>query len=165
MGRQADFSAFQRFLSLIQGVLKTSRHVRRHCPARANGTRTVSPALVLEELDHPEEISVNTDTNLGRPQTAIGAAALVALCALAPAVARADQPTATQVAKVSLGGLDLSTVEGSRAAYARIKTAAERLCFQVESDPFQEIYARCVRETLADVIRRINAPILAAHAK
>jgi UrcA family protein len=59
-------------------------------------------------------------------QTAIRAAALVVLCAIAPAVALADQPHATQVAKVALSGLDLTTAEGSRAAYARIKTAAER---------------------------------------
>jgi UrcA family protein len=98
-------------------------------------------------------------------QTATQAAALVVLCAIAPAVALADQPPATQVAKVSLSGLDLATGEGSRAAYARIKIAAERLCFQVESDPFREIYARCVRETLADVIRRINAPSLAVLEK
>lgn len=108
---------------------------------------------------------MNTDTNLDGPQTAIRAAALVALCALAPAVALADQPTATQVAKVSLGGLDLATAEGSRAAYERIKSVAERLCFQVENDPFREIYARCVRETLAEAIRRMNAPTLAALEK
>jgi UrcA family protein len=98
-------------------------------------------------------------------QTAIWAAALVVPCAIAPAIVLGDQPAAMQVAKVSLSGLDLATAEGSRAAYARIKTAAERLCFQVESDPFREIYARCVRETLADVIRRINAPTLAAVEK
>jgi UrcA family protein len=92
-------------------------------------------------------------------------AALVAMLTLASAVALADQPPATQVAKVSLSGLDVATAEGSRAAYARIKTAAERLCFQVESDPFREIYARCVRETLADVIRRSNVPTLAALEK
>jgi UrcA family protein len=109
-------------------------------------------------------------SDTGRPprsslQTAIRAAALVALCAIAPAVTLADQPPATQVAKVSLSGLDLATAEGSRAAYARLKTAAERLCFRVESDPFREIYERCVRETLADVIRRINAPTLATLEK
>jgi UrcA family protein len=95
----------------------------------------------------------------------VRAAALVALCAIAPAVAFADQPAATQVAKVSLSGLDLATGEGSRAAYARIKTVAERLSIQAESEPFREIYARCVRETLADLIRRINAPNLAALEK
>ena len=111
---------------------------------------------------------MSSDTRRARHsslQTAIWAAALVVLCAIAPTVTLADQPPATQVAKVSLSGFDLTTAEGSRAAYARIKTAAERLCFQVESDPFREIYARCVRETLADVIRRINAPTLAALEK
>jgi UrcA family protein len=99
------------------------------------------------------------------PLLAIRAAAMVALFALTSAVALADQPPATRLAKVSLAGLDLSTPEGARAAYERIKTAAERLCSQVESDPFPEIYARCVRETLADVVGRIKAPALAALAK
>jgi UrcA family protein len=51
--------------------------------------------------------------------------------ALASAAALADQPLApaTRVAKVSLGGLDLSTTAGARVAYERIKTVAERLCF------------------------------------
>lgn len=111
---------------------------------------------------------MTTDTQLLRrssAQTAIRAAALVALCVLAPIVALSDQPPATRVAKVSLGGLDLSSAAGSRAAYERIKTVAERLCFQVENDPFREIYARCVRETLTAAIRRINAPTVAALEK
>jgi len=111
---------------------------------------------------------MTTDTQLPRrssAQTAARAAALVALCVLAPTVALSNQPPATRVAKVSLGGLDLSTGAGSRAAYERIKTVAERLCFQVENDPFREIYARCVRETLTAAMRRINAPALAAVEK
>jgi UrcA family protein len=100
-----------------------------------------------------------------RPSAQNRAAALVALCVLAPAVALPDQPSAAQAAKISLGDLDLSTAAGSRAAFERIKSVAERLCFEVESDPFREIHARCVRETLADVIRRINAPALAALEK
>ena len=111
---------------------------------------------------------MTTDTQLpGRSsaQTAIRAAALVALCVLAPTVALSDQPPVTRVAKVSLGDLDLSTAAGSRAAYERIKIVAERLCFQVENDPFREIYPRCVRETLTAAIRRINAPALAAVEK
>jgi UrcA family protein len=111
---------------------------------------------------------MTTDTQLPRRSSVhapIRAAALVALCVLAPTVALSDQPPVTQVAKVSLGGLDLSTVAGSRAAYERIQTVAERLCFQVENDPFREIHTRCVRETLTAAIRRINAPALAAVEK
>src|SRR5579863_5730228 len=111
---------------------------------------------------------MTTDTQVpGRSsaQTAIRAAALVALCVLAPTVALSDQPPVTRVAKVSLGDLDLLTAAGSRAAYERIKVVAERLCSQVENEPFQEIYARCVRETVTAAIRRINAPALAAVEK
>jgi len=89
-------------------------------------------------------------------------AALLALFALASAAALADQPPATKVAKVSLAGLDLSTPEGAHAAYERIKTVAKRLCFQVDNDPFREIYARCERETVTDAIRKFNAPTMAA---
>jgi UrcA family protein len=111
---------------------------------------------------------MTTDTQLPRrssAQTAIRAASLITLSVLAPTVALSDQPPATRIAKVSLSGLDLSTAAGSRAAYERIKAVAERLCFLVESDPFREIYTRCVRETLTAAIQRINAPALAAVEK
>jgi UrcA family protein len=110
---------------------------------------------------------MNTETQLPRhsPRSAIRAAVLVALFALAPAAAFADlpaAPAATRVAKVSLVGLDLSTAEGARAAYERLKTVAERLCFLVGDDPYREVYDACVRETLANAVRRMNTPALAA---
>ena len=102
------------------------------------------------------------------PPISIRAAALVALVAFTSAVALADQPPATRVAKVSLAGLDLSTPQGARTAYKRIKTTAEHLCFQL-SDPRKiddrAVYNVCVIETLADTVRRINAPTLAALEK
>ncbi len=102
------------------------------------------------------------------PLISIRAAALVALIALSSVTALADEPPATRVATVSLAGLDLSTPEGARAAYERIKTTVERLCFQM-SDPrkidYQAVYNVCVNETLADTVRRINAPALAALEK
>jgi UrcA family protein len=98
----------------------------------------------------------------------IRAAALVALFALTSAVALAHQPPATRVAKVSLTDLDLSTPEGARAAYERIKTTAKRLCFQL-ADPRKVddrvLYNECLIETLADTVRRINAPTVAALEK
>jgi UrcA family protein len=131
--------------------------------------QVVPQARHLEEMDHPYgdrhmKAKIQMTIRTTSPLLAIRAAAMVALFALTSAVALADQPPATRIANVSLAGLDLSTPEGARAAYERIKTTAERLCFQVESDPFPETYARCVRETLADVIRRINARTLAALA-
>jgi UrcA family protein len=115
---------------------------------------------------------MNTKTQLAvrsiSPLISIRAVALVALFALTSAAALADQPPAFKVAKVSLAGLDLSTPEGARVAYERIKTTAERLCFQM-SDPrkidYQAVYNLCVNETLADTVRRINAPTLAALEK
>jgi UrcA family protein len=96
------------------------------------------------------------------------AVAWVALFALTSAVALADQPPTTGVAKVSLMGLDLSTSEGARTAYERIKTTAMRLCFQL-SDPRkvddQVLYNACVIETLAHAVRRLNAPTVAALDK
>jgi UrcA family protein len=99
------------------------------------------------------------------PLISIRAAALVALFALTSGVALADQPPATRVAKVSFTGLDLSTPEGARAAFERIKTTAKHLCFQL-SDPRkvddQVLYNACFFETLADTVRRINTPTVAA---
>ena len=106
------------------------------------------------------------DTETQLPRRSIRAA-LVAMFALASAVALADQPPApaTRVAKVSLGGLDLSTPAGARIAYERIKTVAERLCFQLTDDPYRETYEACVHETLANALRRVNAPTVAALEK
>ncbi len=98
----------------------------------------------------------------------IRAATLVALFGLTSAVALADQPPATRVAKISLAGLDLSTPEGARAAYQRIKTAAQHLCFKLSDDrkvDDQVLYNACLVETLADTVRRINAPAVAALEK
>jgi UrcA family protein len=111
---------------------------------------------------------MNTETQLARRSNnaiaSIRTSALIALFALASAVALADQQPvpATRVAKVSLVGLDISTPEGARAAYERIRTVAERLCFLVEEDPYREIFEACVHETLANAVRRIHTPALAA---
>jgi UrcA family protein len=99
------------------------------------------------------------------PLISITAAALVALFALTSGVALADQPPATRVAKVSLTGLDLSTPEGARAAFERIKTAAKHLCFQLSDSrqvDDQVLYNACLMETVADTVRRINTPTVAA---
>jgi len=103
------------------------------------------------------------------PQIVFRSAALGALFALASVAAFADQPpapaAATRAAKVSLAGLDLSTPAGARAAYERIKTTAEHLCFQL-SDPRKiddrAAYFACVTDTLADTVRHLNAPTLVA---
>jgi UrcA family protein len=115
---------------------------------------------------------MNNETRAARrsfsPLISIRAAALVALFALTSGVALADQPPVTRVAKVSLTGLDLSTPEGARAAFERIKTTAKHLCFQL-SDPRKVddwgLFKVCLIETLANTVRRINAPTVAALEK
>ena len=88
--------------------------------------------------------------------------ALVAMFALASAVALADQPPApvTRVANVSLAGLDLSTPDGARVAYERIRTTAKHLCFKLWHDPYWQTYDACVRNALGDAIRSANRPQL-----
>jgi UrcA family protein len=119
---------------------------------------------------------MNTKTHLAarpiNPQIAFRAAALGALFTLASVAAFADQPparvTATHAAKVSLSGVNLSTPEGAHTAYERIKTTAERLCFQLSDSrdiDSQSVYTACVIDTLTDTVRRINAPTLAALAR
>jgi UrcA family protein len=91
-------------------------------------------------------------------------AALVAMLALTSAVALADPPPApgTRVAKVSLADLDLSTPEGARAAYERVKTVAKHLCYQLWDSPYWQTNDACVHETLANAARQMNIPALAA---
>jgi UrcA family protein len=119
---------------------------------------------------------MNTETGLSRdslrPHTRLGTIALLMLFGLVPAVTLADPPTvpvvATRSAKVSLADLDLSTPAGARVAYERISRLAERLCDD-RGDPWNKYhaatYAACVRESVADAVRQIQAPALAALEK
>jgi UrcA family protein len=107
-----------------------------------------------------------------RPHTSVGTFAMFALFGLAPAAALADPPavpvTATRSTKVPLADLDLDTPAGARVAYERIRRVAERLCDDRE-DPWSRYHAAtynaCVRETVADAVRQIQAPALAALEK
>jgi UrcA family protein len=81
---------------------------------------------------------MNTETNLRRRstvETAVRKAVLIALCAIAPVAAMADEQAATasvtRTENVSLADLDLSTPEGVRAAHDRLHETARRLCSQV----------------------------------
>jgi UrcA family protein len=111
---------------------------------------------------------MNTETRAARcsfsPVISI-TAALVALISLTSGVALADQPPATRAAKVSFTGLDLSTPEGARTAFERIKTTVKYLCFQLSDSRMVDdrvLYNACFFETLADTVRRINTPTVAA---
>jgi UrcA family protein len=69
---------------------------------------------------------------LNSPRLAARMAILIALFAIAPFAAIADQHAATapntRVADVSLADLDLSTPEGMRVASERLHTMAQRVC-------------------------------------
>lgn len=117
---------------------------------------------------------MNTGTQLPprsfSPHTWIGAIGMVVLFGLASVVAACANPpaapaVATRSAKVSLADLDLATPAGSRVAYARIRSVAERLCHD-PGDPWSRYhtatYNACVRETVADALQQIQAPAIVA---
>jgi UrcA family protein len=120
---------------------------------------------------------MNTETNLPHRsglESAALTAALIALCTIAPIKAMADtQPgpaPETLAAKVSLADVDLSTSEGQRVAYERLHQTARHLCSSLEAMHPQSLahyptYIRCVDETLAGALKRVNAPAFAATQK
>jgi UrcA family protein len=113
---------------------------------------------------------MNTETQLARRSISRSNSirvALVAMFALTCAGALADQPPApvTRVAKVSLADLDLSTPEGARVAYERIKTTAKHLCSKPSDSPFWQTYDACVEEALGNAVRRLNTATVAVVQK
>ena len=107
-------------------------------------------------------------------ELAVLKAALIALCAIAPITGMADsQPEPapeTLTARVSLTDVDLSTPEGQRVAYERLRQTARRLCSSLEALHPQSLahyptYIKCVDETLARAWQRVNGPALAATQK
>jgi UrcA family protein len=69
----------------------------------------------------------------------------------------------TRAANVSLADLDLSTLEGSRAARERLEAMARRLCAELarRNDlSYQPNYGACVHDTLAGALAQAN--VLAA---
>jgi UrcA family protein len=99
----------------------------------------------------------------------VPAAALAAVLAWGADPVLADAPRATAkpesvAATVSLVDLDVSTPEGARAANARLAKVAQRLCRKLGDSrrvSDSATYADCYRETLANAIRQLNAPMLA----
>jgi UrcA family protein len=69
----------------------------------------------------------------------------------------------TRGANVALADLDLSTLEGSRAAHERFEAMARRLCAELARShdlSYQPNFAVCVHDTLADALAQAN--VLAA---
>ncbi|HWS62679.1 MAG TPA: UrcA family protein [Steroidobacteraceae bacterium] len=100
----------------------------------------------------------------GDPRPAARTAILIALFAIAPFAAIADQHAATapdtRVADVPLADLDLSTPEGMRVASERLHTMAQRVCSQPADNrglSSQPNFVACVDGTLAVALRQINA--------
>jgi UrcA family protein len=99
----------------------------------------------------------------------VPAAALAALLACGADSVLADATRAAAKAEsvaatVSLVDLDVSTPEGARAANARLAKVAQRLCRKLGDNrrvSDSATYADCYRETLANAIRQLNAPVLA----
>jgi UrcA family protein len=101
-------------------------------------------------------------------------AALIVLCAIAPIPGVADSPPEpapeTLTARISLADIALATPEGQRVAYERLRQAARHLCSRLEAGHPQSLahyptYIRCVDETLARALQRVNGPALAATEK
>ena len=98
------------------------------------------------------------------------AIAMVALAVTASLTAQADPPTRTPAPPIRMtvrySDLDLSTEAGIRALYNRIQAAAERGCFWAASDrngiDHEQIYAACYGEAVANAVRQLNYPRLAA---
>jgi UrcA family protein len=69
----------------------------------------------------------------------------------------------TRAGNVSLADLDLSTLEGSRAAYERLETMARRLCTELSHSrelSYQPNFDACVHDTLVGALAQAN--VLAA---
>jgi UrcA family protein len=107
-------------------------------------------------------------------QLAVLRAVLIALCAIAPITGTAGsqpQPAAeTLTASVSLADVDLSTPEGQRVAYERLRHTARRLCSSLEALHPQSLahypsYIRCVDQALARALQQVSGPALAATQK
>ncbi len=83
----------------------------------------------------------------------------VALALLAPHAA-----TAADTVTVRFADLNTSTVQGSRALYARIRNAARDVCNSGAEWYPNEYWAQknCYRATVARVVTRLNLPALTA---
>jgi len=108
---------------------------------------------------------------IGR-RVALWTAVLIMLLAIGPATVMADTRQLpapdTRIAHVSLTDLDLSTPEGLRIAYDRLHETARHLCTQLKnmhSISYHPDFIECVDETLADALRQVKGPTLAAREK
>jgi UrcA family protein len=95
----------------------------------------------------------------------MGLCALILVSAIARQQARADD---THRMTVSTAGLDLSTVEGRRAARERVFQAARRVCLEAEDMDdlsHHENYLACVDASLTAALEQLRLPEAAAVAR
>lgn len=113
------------------------------------------------------------------PQNALRTAALLGLLAVgvtssfatraAPPPAMA--PLTQSSAAVTLSDLDLSTDQGTRVAYDRIRAAAKQVCsYTTRMGDYvvggREVYLHCYSATMANAIKQVNRrQLVALHAQ
>jgi UrcA family protein len=92
----------------------------------------------------------------------IAAAAMVAFVGLNSAAVADQVSGGTRIKTVSLADIDLSTVEGQRAAHERLHQAARRLCSIVADEldlSRQANYVACVDMAMAKADRQLQAMV------
>jgi UrcA family protein len=90
--------------------------------------------------------------------TAIGGTAQ----ALEPTVASTIDRSVTY--RVGYGDLDVSTLQGAKILYLRVRNAAETLCESAATWGKKEGDA-CVQKALNDAIARVDAPLLTTYSQ
>jgi UrcA family protein len=111
---------------------------------------------------------MTTETCLPRPfrrlQASVRTVIFIALVAIAPVAAIADQHASTargpRIADVSLADLDLSGPQGMRMARERLLTMAQRICAGRADNrglSSQPNFVACVDSTLMGALRQIDA--------
>jgi UrcA family protein len=117
-------------------------------------------------------ITISHSLDKSRRLTAPLGAALAAVFALAPGMLMAAPPSGTSpevvTAKVSFADLNLTTVEGIRAAQDRLEATAYRLCHKF-SDGLKAAdratMEDCYRETLGTALQQLSAQVTVATSK
>jgi UrcA family protein len=118
---------------------------------------------------HPVRISVKAhgivslllteDPSMKMPMVKVALACAICLLGGALGTAMAQESAAPNPVKVSLADLDLSTREGVRTAYERVRRAARRVCAKVANSAdiqAQLNYITCIDDAMAPAVARID---------
>jgi UrcA family protein len=108
---------------------------------------------------------MNTERLMSHPRrnSLVCAASLLALSVIKSAVATAgskpDHPGDSRSEKVSIAGLDLSTVDGLNTARERVHQVARRLCLRLanaQDRSSQWNYVMCVDDAVASAMQQVS---------